>query len=144
MRARGGNAARPAIALALCAGCGLVADVRAQLRSRLQASGFAAPVAFVQDPTDRAVQFVVQQGGRIRVVRSGTVLPADFIDLSSSIVAGGEQGLLGLAFAPDAAVSRRVFVNFTNRSGDTVVARLRDRKSTRLNSSHQIISYAVF
>jgi len=125
MRARGGNAARPAIALALCAGCGLVADVQAQLRSRLQASGFAAPVAFVQDPTDRAVQFVVQQGGRIRVVRSGTVLPADFIDLSSSIVAGGEQGLLGLAFAPDAAVSRRVFVNFTNRSGDTVVARLR-------------------
>ena len=125
MRARGGNAARPAIALALCAGCGLVADLQAQLRSRLQASGFAAPVAFVQDPTDRAVQFVVQQGGRIRVVRSGTVLPADFIDLSSSIVAGGEQGLLGLAFAPDAAVSRRVFVNFTNRSGDTVVARLR-------------------
>jgi glucose/arabinose dehydrogenase len=71
------------------------------------------------------VQFVVQQNGRIRVVRDGVVLPADFIDLSASIVAGGEQGLLGLAFPPDSATSRRFFVNFTNRSGDTVVARLR-------------------
>ncbi len=124
MRARGGNA-RQAIALALIAACGFIADVKAQLRSRLQASGFASPVAFVQDPADRAVQFLVQQNGRIRVVRGSTVLPADFIDLSSSIVAGGEQGLLGLAFPPDAAVSGRFFVNFTNRLGNTVVARLR-------------------
>ena len=33
------------------------------------ASGFTSPVAFVQDPPDRSVQFVVEQGGRIRVVR---------------------------------------------------------------------------
>ena len=48
---------------------------------------------------------------------------ADFLDLSASIVSGGEQGLLGMAFAPDTAISHRFFVNFTNRSGDTVVAR---------------------
>jgi glucose/arabinose dehydrogenase len=70
------------------------------------------------------VQFVVQQNGHIRVVRDGTVLPSDFLDLSSEISVGGERGLLGLAFAPDAA-SGRFFVNFTNRSGDTVIARLR-------------------
>jgi glucose/arabinose dehydrogenase len=79
----------------------------------------------VQDPADRAVQFVVQQDGHIRVVRGATVLPSDFIDLSSAIVAGGEQGLLGLAFPPDAVTRGRFFVNFTNRSGDTVVARFR-------------------
>ena len=105
-------------------GVGSVAH--AQLRLRTQASGLTLPLALVQDPTDRATQFVVQQGGRIRVLRGGTVLPQDFIDLSAAIVAGGEQGLLGLVFQPDgAAVGGRFYVNFTNRSGDTVVARFR-------------------
>ena len=104
--------------------CGQLTDVHAQLRSRVHASGFTAPLAFIQDPSDRAVQFVVQQGGHIRVVRNGVVLPADFLDVSSVISAGGERGLLGMAFAPDAA-SGRFFVNFTDRSGDTVVARFR-------------------
>jgi glucose/arabinose dehydrogenase len=105
---------------------GLVdARVHAQLRARVHATGFSQPLAFVQDPTDRRIQLVVQQGGRVRTVRDGGVLSADFLDLSSAIVSGGEQGLLGLAFAPDAAASRRLFVNFTNRDGHTVVARFR-------------------
>jgi glucose/arabinose dehydrogenase len=103
----------------------IAVDLHAQLRVRTQASGFTAPLAFVQDPTDRATQFVVQQDGRIRVLRNGAVLEADLLDVSASIVSGGEQGLLGLAFPPDAATSRRLFVNFTNRAGDTVVARFR-------------------
>jgi glucose/arabinose dehydrogenase len=93
------------------------------LRARVYASGLTLPVAFVQDPADRTVQYVVQQGGRIRAVRSGAVLPTDFLDLTSSVRSGGEQGLLGLAFAPDDATSGRFFVNFTNSSGNTVVSR---------------------
>jgi glucose/arabinose dehydrogenase len=96
----------------------------AQLIGRLHASGFTTPTAFVQDPVDRGVQFVVQQDGHIRVVRDGVVLAADFLDLSGETAAGGERGLLGLAFAADAD-GRRFFVNFTDRSGDTVVARFR-------------------
>jgi glucose/arabinose dehydrogenase len=117
--------ASPAIAIALLVASVAVADLHAQLRLRPHASGFTSPIAFVQDPADRAVQFVVQQNGRVRVIRDGTVLGPDFIDLSSAIVAGGEQGLLGFAFSPDTLTSGRFFVNFTNRSGDTVVARLR-------------------
>ena len=94
-----------------------------QLRARVYASGFTAPVAFVQDPTDRDVQFVVEQGGRIRVVRGGSLLPADFLDLRGQISSGGERGLLGLALAPDYGLTRRFYVNFTNPSGNTVVAR---------------------
>ena len=61
------------------------------------ASGFSFPIAFVQDPTDRTVQFVVEKGGRIRVVRSGVVLPSDFLNLTGQVSGGTEQGLLGLA-----------------------------------------------
>jgi glucose/arabinose dehydrogenase len=113
-----------AIAMSLAIVAGTAAQ-QPQLRLRLQASGFANPVAFVQDPSDRSVQFVVQQDGHIRVVRGATVLGPDFLDLSSAIVSGGEQGLLGLAFSPDTLTSGRFFVDFTNRSGDTVVARFR-------------------
>jgi glucose/arabinose dehydrogenase len=96
-------------------------DAQAQLRTRVFASGFVAPVLFLQDPADRAVQYVVEQAGRIRVVRDGTVLSTDFLDLRSAISSGGERGLLGMAIAPDG----RVFVNFTNPAGHTVVARFR-------------------
>ena len=111
----------PLAALAIV--CALAADLHAQLRARVQASGFTFPLAFVQDPIDRGTQMVVEQGGRIRVLRGATVLPQVFIDVSATIVSGGEQGLLGLAFPPDAAASRRFFVDFTDRAGNTVIAR---------------------
>ena len=113
-----------AMAIVVLLVAGAAGELHAQLRLRTQASGFANPVAIVQDPADRAVQFVVQQDGHIRVARGAAVGP-DFLDLSAAIVTGGEQGLLGLAFSPDAIASGRFFVNFTNRSGDTVVARFR-------------------
>src|SRR5687767_7638726 len=101
----------------------IAAPAYAQLQGQIYASGFQSPIAFVQDPTDRAVQFVVQQTGRIRVIRSGSVLPTDFLNLSGDIACCGERGLLGLAFPPDYGSSRRFYVNFTNTAGDTVVAR---------------------
>jgi glucose/arabinose dehydrogenase len=103
--------------------CGVAFDAHAQLSARAYASGFVNPVAFVQDPTDRTVQFVVEQRGRIRVVRNGVLQPADFLDIASAVLFGGEQGLLGLAFAPDAG--GRFYVNFVNLAGNTVVARFR-------------------
>src|SRR6185295_8967889 len=90
-------------------------------------AGLSLPVEFVQHPTDPTVQFVVQQGGRIRTIKSGVLQPTDFLDLSSVTRADGERGLLGLAFAPDYATSGRFYVNFTNNplaaAGDTVIAR---------------------
>lgn len=114
-------------ALAALVGALVVMVAQGSLRSRVYASGFNSPVAFVQDPLDRSIQFVVEQAGRIRVVQNGTVLPTDFLDLRNVVLAGGERGLLGLVCTSDG----RVFVNFTDRSGDTVVARFR-RSTDRL------------
>ena len=104
--------------------CAITLIAQTTLRVRTYASGFTNPLAFIQDPSDRNVQFVVEQAGRIRVVRNGVTLDADFLDLRNAVVAGGEQGLLGLAFPPPAS-NPRFFVNFTDRSGNTVVARFR-------------------
>jgi glucose/arabinose dehydrogenase len=92
--------------------------------SIVYATGLSLPVAVVQDPTNRNVQFVVEQRGRIRVVQSGIVLAQDFLDLRTVVTpSGSEQGLLGLALAPDYATSGRLYVNFTNPEGNTVIAR---------------------
>ena len=92
-------------------------------RSSPPACAFRSPSSPI--PPTASVLFVVEQGGLIRVVRDGVALPTPFLDLRSVISTGGERGLLGMALAPDFADSRRFFVNFTNRSGDTVVARFR-------------------
>ena len=68
------------------------------------------------------------QDGLVRVVAPGACCAkTPFLDLRGVINSGGERGLLGLAFPPDAAASGRVFVNFTNPEGHTVIARFTRR-----------------
>jgi glucose/arabinose dehydrogenase len=81
------------------------------------------PLAFVQDPTNPAVQYVLEKTGLVRIIRNGRLEAASFLDLTREVSTESERGLLGMAFAPDYATSRRFFVNFTNRAGDTVIAR---------------------
>ncbi len=90
--------------------------------ARTVVAGLTQPVAFIQDPANPVVQFLVEQRGRIRVVSGGVLLGTDFLDLRPAVSSGGERGLLGLAFEPTGA-GRRFFVNFTNPEGHTVVAR---------------------
>ncbi|MEZ4838341.1 PQQ-dependent sugar dehydrogenase [Flavobacterium sp.] len=87
------------------------------------ATGFSSPVAVVNAGDERL--FVVQRGGLIRIVNpNGTINTTPFLSLTSIITAGGERGLLGLAFHPDYATNGRLYVNYT-RSGDgaTVIAK---------------------
>ena len=99
----------------------------AQFRAETIVRGLTNPVAVVSDPTDPSVLLIVEQRGVIRVSRQGVLVEEPFLDLRTDVRAGGEQGLLGIALAPDFADSRRFFVKFNNRDGHTVVARfLRD------------------
>ena len=118
--------ARAVVVAVLAAGglfAGQTAELDSPLRARVVTSGLVTPVAFVQHPVEPDVQLIVEQRGRIRVARGGTLQPVDFLDLSSAVRTDGERGLLGLAFAPDYATSGRVYVNFVNTDGDTVIAR---------------------
>src|SRR5678815_4535153 len=90
----------------------------AQLKADQIVTGLTQPVAFVQDPSDTTVQLIVQQDGRIRVLKNGVLQATDYLDLRSVVRNSGEQGLLGLAFAPNYATSGRVFVNFINSVGN--------------------------
>ena len=70
------------------------------LTARLVASGFRNPLDLQAVPGDRERLYVVEQGGRIRIIRNGQLQPAPFLDVSGRLSSGGERGLLGLAFHP--------------------------------------------
>jgi glucose/arabinose dehydrogenase len=57
--------------------------------------------------------FVLEQQGRIRIFENDQLDPDPFLDISSDIVAGGEQGLLGLAFHPGYACNGYFYVWYT-------------------------------
>lgn len=86
-------------------------------------SGLERPV-FVTHAGDGSRRiFVVEKPGRIRIVKDGVLLETPFLDISEQINSkSNEQGLLGLAFAPDYSTSGRLWVNYTDLAGDTVVA----------------------
>ena len=68
---------------------------------------------------------MVEQGGRIRVLEGGSIREQPFLDISGEVSTGTEQGLLGLAFAPDYEQSGRLYVNYTDTAGDTNVVEYR-------------------
>jgi hypothetical protein len=69
--------------------------------------------------------FLTIQEGQVLVRDGGQILPAPFLDASSLITCCGERGLLSTAFHPLYAQNGFFFVDYTNRVGDTVVARYR-------------------
>ena len=101
--------------------------VRSSARGvRLVAVGrFDQPVYVTAPPGDRSRLFVVEQPGRIVVRRTGR--NRTFLDIRSDVRAGGEQGLLSMAFAPDYASSGRFYVYFTGRDGDIRIQEFRGR-----------------
>ena len=77
-------------------------------------TGFA-PLALAQRPGDDTL-YVAGQRGRVAAVRDGAADPTPVVDLSGEVKAGGEQGLLGIAFSPDGTL---LYASFTDRNGDS-------------------------
>jgi len=94
------------------------------LSGRLVVSGLRDPLDLQSVAGDPERLYVVEQGGRIRVVRNGQIA-GTFLDIAGRLSSGGERGLLGLAFHPQFATNRRFFVNYTNPAGDTHISEFR-------------------
>lgn len=93
------------------------------------ASGLVRPIFVTHAPGDLERIFIIEKQGRIRIMRldGNVLLGTAFLDIDS-LVGGGtsesdERGLLGLAFDADYANNGYFYVNYTNNSSDTVVAR---------------------
>ncbi len=100
---------------------------------------FRNPVYVASPPGDPRL-FVVEQAGTIRVIKNGHTLEEPFLDISSRVKSGGEQGLFSVAFHPEFRNNGWFYVDFTDKQGDTHVERfgltrnpdVADRASARL------------
>jgi glucose/arabinose dehydrogenase len=77
--------------------------------------------------------YVVEQRGTIQVLDGGSW--STFLDLSAEVLDQGEQGMLGLAFHPDYETNGRLFVHYTDTSGDTAVSELRRDDATHADEA---------
>lgn len=83
---------------------------------------FNQPV-FLTAPAGDSRLFVVEKPGTIRIVANGSVLPANFLDISALVEDIGEGGLLGMAFSPTYASDQLFYLYYIDLAGDSVLAR---------------------
>jgi glucose/arabinose dehydrogenase len=92
---------------------------------------FDTPVYVTGAPGRPSLLFVVEQGGRIQVLRNGRRLAKPFLDISDLVSFEGERGLLSVAFAPDYAQSGFFYVYYTDPQGNIRVDEFRRRSEVR-------------
>lgn len=117
-----------ALALVAVLGCGAGTDpggpdsTSVALDTQVVAAGLTNPLYLTSPPGDQRM-FVVEQPGRIRIVANGSLRTTPFLDITDRVLAGGERGLLSVAFHPQYAATGYFYVDYTDAAGDTRVER---------------------
>ena len=117
---------------------GSAAAATAQFKTQLLGT-FSAPVAVVQPPGAPTDVWVVQKRGQIIVVRSGSAQATKALDIASTVSYDLEQGLLGLAFAPDFAASHLAYVTYTDTANALVLAEYQASGSVLDTSTKRVV-----
>ena len=86
-------------------------------------TGLSFPLYLTAPPSDSNRLFIVEKVGTIQIIKNGTLLGTPFLDISSLVSTGSEQGLLGLAFDPNYAVNGRFYISYTDTAGDSQIVR---------------------
>jgi glucose/arabinose dehydrogenase len=101
------------------------APADAHIRLVLNASRLSSPVFATNARDGNSRMYIVEQTGAIRIYENGAVLPTPFLSIGSSVSQGSEQGLLGLAFHPSFKTNHKLYINYTNTAGDTIIREYR-------------------
>jgi glucose/arabinose dehydrogenase len=92
------------------------------LRTVEVVTGLSNPL-YLTTPAGDDRLFVVEQPGRVRIIRAGALVPQPFLDITAKVSSGGERGLLSVAFHPRYAANGYFYVNYTDLAGDTRIER---------------------
>lgn len=101
----------------------------------VRVADFNRPIEVKSAPGFPRLMFVVEQEGRVRVLRRGRKLARPFLDIRGRVESGGERGLLSIAFPPDYRKSKRFYVYYTDSTGDVRVDEFRRRTAVRARRS---------
>lgn len=86
------------------------------LTTQLLVSGLNTPLDLEQPDDGTGRIFVVEQGGTIRIIQNGAVLPQAFLDISIRVIRQDEMGLLGMTFHPNYHQNGKFYVNYVRNN----------------------------
>jgi glucose/arabinose dehydrogenase len=117
-----------------------------QLATELLAKGFERPVWAGAPRSVKDKLWVMEQAGTVWIVdlKTGKRSEKPFLKINDQVTRkGNEQGLLGLAFAPDFDKTGRYYVNYNEEDGDTLIVRFvsKDGLTTNIESAETILEY---
>ncbi len=98
-------------------------------------SGLNSPLGLEQPNDGSNRLFVVEQGGTIRIIQSGAVLPQPFLDISGKITTGGEMGLVGLTFHPSFPQNRKFYVNYVRSVSGQIQSVIAEYQASATNAN---------
>jgi DNA-binding beta-propeller fold protein YncE len=122
----------------------------AQYTTQTLANTLGRPLFATSPSGDFTRLFIVEQRvgttstGRISLYKDGALLPTPFLQVFN-LSTGDEQGLLGLALHPDYNTNGYFWINYTNSSGTTIIARYRRdpaNPDVALAASETVLTYA--
>ncbi len=117
----------------------------ATLSSKLIADGFKKPLFVTSHPEDANLLYVVEQGGRIKIINNGKAAVTPFLDIDKRVVnpnrPGDERGLLGFAFHPNYAKNGKFYVNYMNNDGYTVVSEFSVKSNKKADHTSERILF---
>jgi glucose/arabinose dehydrogenase len=113
------------LAVGLLPGCGGVSHSNnppgtpaiTAVATQVVAAGFTKPLDLEQAGDNSGRLFVVEQGGTIRIIQNGAVLPQPFLNISGKVINQVEMGLLGLTFHPGFQANGKFYVNYVRNAG---------------------------
>jgi len=88
-------------------------------------TGLQSPVDIQHSGDGSGRLYIVEQRGRIRLIKDGALAAAPVLDIVERVQFRGEMGLLGLAFPPRFDEKRYFYVNYVDRQRRTIVSRFR-------------------
>ena len=127
--------------LCLLVGCGGVQHTSPPpspiaISLQVVASGLAAPLDLEQPNDGSNRLFVVEQGGTIKILQNGTLLPQPFLDISNKIIVQGEMGLLGITFHPGYSTNRKFYVNYVRNMAGQFQSVIAEYQASATDPNH--------
>jgi hypothetical protein len=96
---------------------------------------FDSPIYVTHAPGAGGFLYVVEQGGTIRVIDNGTVKSQPFLNIENRVLAGGEQGLLSMAFDPRYRSNHLFYAAYTRGDGALEVDEFHAASNTQANKN---------
>jgi len=112
-------------ATVIATSCASAGTAHTSLGLRPVLTGLDSPLYVAAAPGQKNALYVVEQIGDIKVAVNGKLRARRFLDIRSQVTAGGEQGLLSVAFHPKYAKNHKFYVDYTDTNGDTRVVEYR-------------------